>query len=475
MKKILYYNWIQFDDSKNRGGGVTLYQRNVMDALKDNSEYELYFLSAGRDYSLRRNPYVVKTKNNLGEKCKSYKIINSTILAPSYYQFYDVSAYYNDTKMYNVFKRFVDQYGPFDVIHFNNMEGLPFNVLKIKEDYPNTKIIYSVHNYFAFCPQVGLWYKDHKNCMKEDFNNGEGCTDCSAYINRKAKRTYGMVEYLFTKLGLETETKLHENVTRVFRLPDIIKHRVKKADRAIQKYSTADEYVRFRQENVDMLNKYADCVVAVSDRVGEITKSMGVLPEKVKTLYIGTKFAAKQLPGKVWNGDVLNLIYLGYPRSDKGFWFLMEALRALDDELAKKINVTFATKTDDQGIIDYINSINTKFNKVTWINGYTHENLNDILKEQDLGVVPVLWEDNLPQVAIEMAANGVPVLSSDLGGAKELSDSTEFVFKNGDVKDFESKIRNIIESPNVMKKYWDGYHKLKTMEDHIAELEEIYN
>lgn len=474
MKKVLYYNWIQFDDSKNRGGGVTLYQRNLIETLKDNPDYELYFLSSGREYSLRKNPYVVKTKNKLGNKCKSYKIINSTILAPSYYQFYDVSVYYHDTKMYEVFKKFIAEHGPFDVIHFNNMEGLSFNVLKIKEDYPDTKIIYSVHNYFAFCPQVGLWFKDHKNCEKADFNNGEGCTDCSAYINRKEKHTYGMVEYCLTKLGIETETRLHANISRILRIPQIIEHRIKRTNRPIQKYSTAEEYVKFRQVNIDMLNRYADCVIAVSNRVGEITKAMGVLPEKVKTLYIGTKFAAKQLPGKVWSGDILNLIYLGFPRSDKGFWFLMEALKSLDDKLAKKINVTFATKTEDQGIIDYINSISIKYNKITWINGYTHDNLNAILEKQDLGVVPVLWEDNLPQVAIEMAANGVPVLTSDLGGAKELSDSMDFVFKNGDQKDFEKKIKNIIETPGIMKNYWNGYHKLKTMDEHVSELEEIY-
>lgn len=474
MKKILYYNWIQFDDAKNRGGGVTLYQRNVMEALKDNDNYELYFLSSGRDYSLRKNPYVVKTENSLGEKCKSYKIINSTILAPSYIQFYDVSAYYNDVKMYQVFKEFVCKYGPFDVIHFNNMEGLPFNVLRIKEDFPNTKIIYSLHNYFAFCPQVGLWYKDHKNCKNVDFNNGEGCTDCSAYMNRSAQRTYGMVEYYLTRFGMQTETKLHLTLTRILRLPSILKQRIKKADRAIQKYSTADEYVKFRQENVNMINQYADWVIAVSDRVGDIAKSMGVLSEKVKTLYIGTKFAANQLPGKKWDGEILNLIYLGYPRSDKGFWFLMEALKALDEELAKKIHVTFATKTDDQGIVDYMHSLDSKYNEITWVNGYTHKNLNDILKTQDLGVVPVLWEDNLPQVAIEMAANGVPVLASDLGGAKELSDASDFVFKNGDVKDFEDRIREILTTPSIMDKYWQGYHKLRTMDEHIRELEKIY-
>ena len=35
-------------------------------------------------------------------------------------------------------------------IHFNNFEGLSLNVLKIKEDFPDIKIIVSLHNYYLF-------------------------------------------------------------------------------------------------------------------------------------------------------------------------------------------------------------------------------------------------------------------------------------------------------------------------------------
>ena len=475
MKKILFYNWIQFDDEKNRGGGVTIYQRNIINAFAADDDYEVYFLSSGRHFSPKRKTYYVKTENNLGDKCHSYKIINSTILAPSYMQFYDVAAYYNDTKMYEVLKKFIQEVGPFDTIHFNNFEGLTTNVMRIKEDYPDTRIIYSIHNYFAFCPQVGLWYKNHANCKAEHFNNGEGCTDCSEWINRKAQRTYGETEYMLTSLGLPAETKAQLALTRIMRAPQIIEQKIKKPERgAVQTWSTADEYVKFRQSNVDNLNKYCDCVVAVSDRVGEIAVEMGVNPDKVKTLYIGTKFASEQKPGKVWTGDKLNIIYMGFPRDDKGFFFLVNTLYNIDENLAKKINVTFATKTDDEGIINWINGLGEKFNSVKWINGYTHDNLNDILADQDLGIVPILWEDNLPQVAIEMAANGVPVLTGDLGGAKELSDSKEFVFESGNADEFEAKLKAIVETPNLTQKYWDGYHKLTTMDKHIQQLKEIY-
>ena len=83
MKKILYYNWIQFDEKEKRGGGVTVYQKNIIEEFIKKEEYKVYFLSSGVEYNFfKKKTYIEKTKNIYGEKCKSYKIINSPVPAP---------------------------------------------------------------------------------------------------------------------------------------------------------------------------------------------------------------------------------------------------------------------------------------------------------------------------------------------------------------------------------------------------------
>ena len=62
--KILYYNWIQFDNPQNIGGGVNVYQNNLIDYLTKHSNNEIYFLSSGYFYNaLKDTPYIRKTKN----------------------------------------------------------------------------------------------------------------------------------------------------------------------------------------------------------------------------------------------------------------------------------------------------------------------------------------------------------------------------------------------------------------------------
>ena len=114
------------------------------------------------------------------------------------------------------------------------------------------------------------------------------------------------------------------------------------------------------------------------------------------------------------------------------------------------------------------------FNKVIIHNGYTHKDLPNILKEVNLGIVPVLWEDNLPQVAIEMVALGVPILCSSFGGASELCNSDLFKFEGANESDFLQKLTNFVNNPEILNEYWNHHPDLTTMKKHINEILKVY-
>ena len=85
-----------------------------------------------------------------------------------------------------------------------------------------------------------------------------------------------------------------------------------------------------------------------------------------------------------------------------------------------------------------------------------------------------MWEDNLPQIAIEMVAMGVPVLCSSFGGASELCHSDRFIFQGGDEKDFRNKLIYFVENPERIKEFWNYHNGLLTMKEHFENLSEIY-
>ncbi len=465
--KILYYNWIQFDNERKQGGGVNVYQKNLIDYLVKNTDNEIYFLSSGWEYNpLKTNPYIRQSDNIYGSKCKSFVIVNSSIMAPAIAIYMNPEKYISNTDSYEIFDNFMKEHGPFDVIHFNNIEGISVNVLKLKEKYPDTKFVVSIHNYQPICPLI-QYFQSHNNKICDDFKNGEECLKCAAEKPGKKEYSNRCKNYYYNIL--KGNKKILKFPFKVF--SRLFKFRNEKFIGS-EKTMIPKYYALYRKYNIEMLNKYADVILAVSERVRQIMIAHGTDSRKVVTSYIGTKFAESALGHSVAQAaKPFTIAYLGYERIDKGFFFLMEALSNLDKEIAKNMNVVLAvSRIHKENYEDKLKN----FNNVIVYNGYSHKELPDILKEVNLGIVPVLWEDNLPQVAIEMVACGVPILCSDFGGASELSVSEYFKFKGGDEKDFVEKLTAIVNNSELVNDYWQKHNGLTTMQKHVDELLKFY-
>jgi glycosyltransferase involved in cell wall biosynthesis len=85
-----------------------------------------------------------------------------------------------------------------------------------------------------------------------------------------------------------------------------------------------------------------------------------------------------------------------------------------------------------------------------------------------------LWEDNLPQVAIECVASGVPILTSNRGGAQELLDCRDLVFQAGSRADFYTKLQGILDNPDILSVALAGRARLFTTREHYDLLREKY-
>lgn len=466
--KILYYNWIQFDNPEGIGGGVNIYQKNLIEYIVKNTNDNVYFLSSGWKYDgYKQTIRIEKTENIFSKtnRCHTYEIINSTVMAPAFEIYMNPDRYIQDQRTVAIFLEFIEKFGPFDVIHFNNMEGISINVLKLKEIFTHTKFIVSIHNYQLICPLV-QYFQNNKNKVCKDFHSGSDCLNCAFSRPRykdyiKRTRHYWIVH---------TKFKIAKPISDL-----LLKVRcIDKAKELMGGPETMspEKYQLYRKYNIEQLNKYADNVLSVSQRTADIMIENGLNPKKSKVLYIGTKVAEGQVGKSIAKkGDGLTIAYLGYKRIDKGFYFLLEALSLLDEKIASQIKLVLAVR----GVtIEEVYSKVPKISKVTIFNGYSHSELRYILNDVNLGVIPVLWEDNLPQVSIEMVSMGVPILCSSYGGASELCADNDFMFAGGNISDFIEKLSKFVEEPKLVDKYWDKSMTLITMGVHYRNLMQFY-
>ena len=455
MKKVLIYNWSHVDDMI--GGGVTVYIQNLINALIQSGEYKVTFLNSGWTYDKSGKTYIKKVNNQFNPLLECYEIVNSPVLAPIEQCAENLRIYLNDKTMLPIINGFIKEQNGFDVIHFNNLEGISLDVLRLKEKYPDIKVIYSMHNYFPFCSRVNLWQDgitDHPhNCNKTSYDECVNCYKRNAYFTTVAKRR---------KMNL---------VTRAFsRIVNTV----------YQDKGRGELYKAFTEENVRQINKYADLVLAVSERVAEIAYRYGIDKEKVRVSYIGTKVAesARYSRNATYDGNTFKIMYMGYMRPDKGYYFLIDCLDVLPEKYAEKIDVSIVARYDEKKNreeLAKLEEFKDKYKNITLINGYTPKNQKDLLQGIHLGIVPVLWEDNLPQVGIEQIAYGVPILVSDLGGVKELCRDSRFVFRAGDADDFIKKLTAIMDNPEYLEEYWGKVMRLRTLEDHFREIKNHYN
>lgn len=475
MKRILIYNWIPFDETEGKGGGVTVYTNNLISYLIKQKEWDIYFLSSGGVYDINcSHTYIESTNNVFGGLCKSFQVVNSPVLASAKLNFPYAWTCYQDRSMKAVIGKFFRDVGGFEVVHFQNLEGLSLSVLELKAEFPETKFIYSLHNYYLFCPQVMLWKEDSELC--EERECGLCCVACMPKDVHRRKVIFNQWLTFQRKKGKCTATlwRIFQGlVERGFSVYD--KCKAGKVTQTQQK-QLAETFQMFQKKNIEYVNKYVDDVLAVSKRVKELAVHYGIREKKVKVCYIGTEVADQQIGYNMYpyDGGIFHICYLGYMRKIKGFFFLIDALEHLPDIMAAKLKLTLAVKITDEKVMKRVLRLKERMHDIAIYDGYSHKELPRILEGVNLGIVPHLWEDNLPQVAIEMKAHGIPILVSHLGGAKELTLSDNFVFHAGNTEEFINKLRTFIEAPTLLDSYWDNAPGLTTMEMHVEDLMKYY-
>ena len=490
--RVLFYNWVDYLDDENRGGGVSQYLRNLMREIDTQDEIKATFLSSGISFDLfNRKPRWERTRHGpRKDRARRYEIVNSGVLSSAHLSFGN-AAQVKHAPTLACFFDFLEATGPYDVVHFNNLEGLPAAVVELKLRWPQTRVVLSLHNYYPFCPQVNFWHKEQEHCS--DFDQGRKCINClpHSYKESSLKLAHALAYRLkcsgirpgslaFRALFLFAARSARQS-SKV--IAYVQSWRSRNASAPVNKSGPAKalgaSFANRRKTMVDLLNRNCDHVLCVSDSVRKLAEGHGIHINLLQTRYIGTSVAEQFVqktsrPSPFRPDGTVSLGYLGYMRRDKGFYFLLDVLEALPDDVAKRIRLVVAAKSTGAKIMARLAKLGDRIAELKFFDGYDHHNLDEIVSHIDLGVIPVLWNDNLPQVAIEMHSHRIPLLTSDMGGACELSNCAEMVFQAGNVASFHKRLDAVLSGDVNWWTYWEGAQTPLTMEQHLNELRAIY-
>ena len=107
---------------------------------------------------------------------------------------------------------------------------------------------------------------------------------------------------------------------------------------------------------------------------------------------------------------------------------------------------------------------------------FQRENLSEILKDQDVVILPSIWPETFSLVIREANLMGLPVIASRIGAIPEAVHEgvNGFLFEPGNVGELRRLMLRFIEDPDLARKMASHMPKTKFMEEHAMELEEIY-
>lgn len=518
--KVLIYNWVQFDDARLAGGGVTVYLRNVIEELLRREDVTVYFLSSGKHYrAFRRKPRIVPSSNAYGhDRLKTFTLLNSPIKAPAHDAFFSIDQWREDDVCSGLIANFIREHGPFDALHIHNLEGIGTKVLTLPKGPDLARLFYTFHNYVPLCPQIELLYNGREPCL--DFRDGSRCIGCLGHDNQMHDlvawaRAASVVDisglaghplggFLFDMLAAAIHLyKAVRNLVIDIRHGFATKFRhwhlrpkqgsgerlgwrkqagtpAPKVIPLNRRAGEADAYKLWRETNAWALATQADGLFAVSDLARDTAQRLMPAGRRIETLLLPIDVdpdpaSVAGLRSRRALAKDVTLSFVGYDIASKGLPFMIDALADLNDPYYRKqVNLLVVARLGAQRTRQLV-QLERQFKSVRVVPSYRRDQLEDLSGLIDLNVVPSIWWETFNQVTVELGRLGVASLVSSTVGAKQtIHDHDSFVFKSGDAADFRKKLDQLVKNPNLRARYFDQPLAIPTIREHVDLLLERY-
>lgn len=333
-----------------------------------------------------------------------------------------------DKKSLNKLQEILEKY-QFELIHIHMCLTLDWDFVEILKTH---KYIVSLHDYFYLCPRIQLTRPGCFGCR----GISSSCVSCFSVLER----------YYFLRRALR----------KVLGASKVASFPIK--DKIIWK-NWFNHYKTFLEN--------ASVLLPVSNRVKDIYENAGIR-NTYKVIHIGNITANSFSKNKVKKHfGKIKLVMLSQFTEIKGGKLLCSIIKKCSN---RELEFHFYGRTSDKEkiIMEQNNIINH--------GQYKQEDLPTILSNMDFGIVVPIWEDNAPQVVMEMLNCGLPVFATNMGGIPDfINQSNGFLFDPFDEQDIDRAVCFLnsltFDKIDSLK---NNIQRTLTPEEHCFELDSLY-
>jgi glycosyltransferase involved in cell wall biosynthesis len=353
-----------------------------------------------------------------------------------------------------------------DVIHIGHLIGLSTTIIDEAKRF-EIPIVYTLHDFWLICP-TGRFIKDIATiCYKPSFPECKKCLAPQLIIDQRSSTLIRFSQKFFGRS--KSTLRLYSYLEKIYKYAS-------KVLVNLTKDSFDDEVMR-RQAEMQKVLDLVDCFIAPSKFLMQKYTSYGLDHSKVIYLDYGFDRAPfKNMQNKA--SANLRLGYIGTLIPPKGIHVLLDAfLRIESNNIELRIHGDFDNDNDEYK--SYSNRIKARFKRknIHWYGRYENRNVNAILSEIDILIVPSIWFENSPLVIHEAFLSKTPVITSKAGGMEEMvqHNINGLLFELGNDEDLKRQILRIIDQPDLLNRFKTNLPDVTDIKKHSMDIRKIYN
>jgi len=227
-----------------------------------------------------------------------------------------------------------------------------------------------------------------------------------------------------------------------------------------------DEILNYKNHMESVIDSI-DIFLAPSKTVYEFYRNNGVSDSKLIFSKYGFNTKIISFEKDIYKkDDKISFGFMGRVIPVKGMKVLFEAFTKVPDA-----SLTIYGSQSDKKYLDLYAVSNVKYYGV-----YNNNEINKILSEIDVLIVPSIWLENSPLVIQEAFLAGIPVIASNFGGMAELVEHSVdgYLFEVDNAKELADIIKKIINDPTLLNDLKSAVHKVRTIEDDSESMINIF-
>jgi glycosyltransferase involved in cell wall biosynthesis len=360
---------------------------------------------------------------------------------------------YRDPRIGGWFEEYISQNKP-DIIHIESCYLISASVIEAAHR-AGKPVVVSLHDYWFICPRIILSHPDETRCL------GPEPAKCAWCLQTEKRRN---------RLPDQWTKGAYGRMMRQVMASDQIA--------AITGWGELVSTLKDRRSYVYESLSAADRVVTPSAYVRELVVREIGLPEKqLQVIPLG-------LDKTDWNGQFspvsddhrFRIGFLGNVIPTKGVHQLLKAFKNLlpgKQEMELHIHGDIAK---NPRYARQLYQIAGQDRRIHFNGVFDRSQIQSILNEIDVLVVPSTWAEIGPMVILEAFESGVPVVAADLPSMNTLviDGVNGLLFSHNQVDDLSRQLQRLLDDPRLLRHLKAGIQPVKTMDQEMTDWMEIY-